>query len=71
VAAVFVGAAATMLAGGGTERMEAAPAAGTGGAAQTDDRERAQLREDGKPRQPRSGQTKLLRQKALGPLLAP
>lgn len=75
VLAVFAGAGGTMLASGGTEPMEAAPAAATSEpareTAQPDQRQRAEIREGTKPRRLRFGEPKLLRQKTLGPLLAP
>jgi hypothetical protein len=67
VVAVFVGAAGTMLAGGGTEPMEAAPSA----APAASPSERAELRAAGKHRRHGWGTTKLLRDKTLEPLLVP
>jgi DNA-directed RNA polymerase specialized sigma24 family protein len=67
VLAVFVGAAGTMLASGGTEPMEAAPNA----APAASEPERAELRGDGRARRHGWGTTKLLRNKTLEPLLAP
>ena len=69
VAAVFVGAGGTMLAGGGTESMEAAPSSARSAAAAAE--ERAELRNQGKQRERRSGTAEVLRKPALEPLLAP
>jgi len=69
VLAVFVGAAGTMLAGGGTESMKAAPTARE--PAQTDASQRAEVRQDRRPRRLHWGPTRLLREKTLKPLLAP
>jgi len=69
VLAVFVGAAGTMLAGGGTDSMEAAPT--THAPAQTDASQRAEVQQDRRPRRLHWGRTRVLHEKTLEPLLAP
>jgi hypothetical protein len=68
-AVLFTGAAGTILASGEGDPNETAPAVRDGG--QADRSQRAELRRDDKRRPKRPEQTKLLRDEALKPLLAP